>query len=198
MFKQLVVAPKATRTIRIVLAVGRSAASATALATATASTAAAFDRSWSECHSKWEARWQSAFQPSDPFFTGSLPTLDLDGMDELGTAAAGVARVYYASVLSIVSQMRTNLPLMYDKVWPTSQGSSEALRKGGVVIGGAITYFWDEALSSLLLALLEPRGRPPTLQAWFNADLRGKKHNWFDLDCGPVRNGKGLQQASLI
>lgn len=113
-------------------------------------------------------------------------------MDELGTAAAGVARVYYASVLSIVSQMRTNLPLMYDKVWPTSQGSSEALRKGGVAIGGAITYFWDEALSSLLLALLEPRGRPPTLQAWFNADLRGKKHNWFDLDCGPVRDGKRL------
>ena len=30
------------------------------------------------------------------------------------------------------------------------------------------------------------------LQAWFNADLRGKKHNWFDLDCGPVRDGKRL------
>lgn len=57
--------------------------------------------------------------------------------------------MYYASVLSIVSQMRTNLPLMYKKVWPTSQGSAEAIREGGVMIGGAISYFWCDALTFL-------------------------------------------------
>ena len=52
------------------------------------------------------------------------------------------------------------------------------------MIGGAISYFWDEALSSMLLALLEPKSRPPTYHAWFTSDLRGRLHNWFDLDCG--------------
>jgi hypothetical protein len=184
-FRSLAVAPGATRTIRVVLAVARAAADAEALAGPVAASAAAFGQSWAACHSRWETRWQSAFDPSDAFFTGSVPTLELDGEGEPGSEAAGVRRVYYASVLSIVSQLRTNLPLMYAKVWPTSQGSNEALRQGGVSIGGAISYFWDEALSSMLLALLEPAGRPPTFSAWFTADLRGKKHNWFDLDCGP-------------
>lgn len=185
LFKQLVVPPKTTYTFRAIMTVASSVANASALASAAATSTAVFEHSWAECHRKWEARWQSAFDPADGFFSGSVPTLELDGMENENTSAAGVARVYYASVLSILSQMRTNLPLMYDKVWPTSQGSNEALRKGGVVIGGAITYFWDEALSSLLLALLEPHGRPPTFDAWFTADLKGKKHNWFDLDCGP-------------
>jgi hypothetical protein len=184
-FRKLVVPPKSTYTFRAIMAVGGSVADASALANGAATSTAAFENSWAESHSKWEARWQSAFDPTDQFFSGCVPTLELDGMEAENTSAAGVSRVYYASVLSIVSQLRTNLPLMYDKVWPTSQGSSEALRKGGVVIGGAISYFWDEALSSLLLALLEPHGRPPTFNAWFTADLKGKKHNWFDLDCGP-------------
>ena len=47
-------------------------------------------------------------------------------------------------------------------------------------------YFWDEALSSTLLSLLEPAGRPPTHQAWFTSDLKGKHHNWFALDCAPI------------
>ena len=118
-----------------------------------------------------------------------MPTLDLDGADTPGSTAADVSRVYYASALSIVSQMRTNLPMMHDKVFPTSQGNSEGLHQGGVMIGGAISYFWDEALSSTLLSLLEPAGRPPTMQAWLTSDLKGKRHNWFDLDCAPNPSG---------
>ena len=180
------VAPGATRTIKIIMAIGSHATAAQTLAQSAAGSEAAFDRSWAAAHTKWEARWQAAFDPHDEFFTGSVPTLDLEGTSTPGSEAAGVSRVYYASVLSIISQMRTNLPLLYDKVWPTSQGSNEALRQGGVVIGGAISYFWDEALSSMLVALLEPRGRPPTYQAWMTMDMKGKKHNWFDLDCGPI------------
>ena len=137
-------------------------------------------------HVKWETRWQSSFNASDPFFSGAAPVLDLADAATPGSAAAGVARVYYASVLSIVSQMRTNLPLMHDKVFPTSQGSNEELAVGGVVIGGAVSYFWDEALSSTLLSFLEPSGRPSTIQAWLTMDLKGKRHNWFALDCAPI------------
>jgi len=139
-FKQLAVAPKSTRTIRMIMTIGKSGAEATALAAAAAATPAAFAAAWSAASSKWEERWQSAFDDKDSFFTGSMPTLDLEDSGDVEEAAeaADAARVYYASVLSIVSQMRTNLPLMYGKVWPTSQGSSEALKQGGVVIGGAI------------------------------------------------------------
>ena len=53
--------------------------------------------------------------------SGALPALELAGESEPGSAAAGVSRVYYSSALSVVSQLRTNLPLMHDKVFPTSQ-----------------------------------------------------------------------------
>tara|TARA_B110000208_G_C11778562_1_gene432975 strand:+ start:128 stop:2587 length:2460 start_codon:yes stop_codon:yes gene_type:complete len=185
-YAEFTVPAHASRTLSVVFAVGTTVAAAEALAGKAAATQAHFDASWAAAQIKWEARWQSAFDPSDSYFSGAVPTLTLAGAEENGVdaTAAGVARVYYASVLSIVSQMRTNLPLLNDKVWPTSQGNNEALERGGVVIGGAISYFWDEALSSMLLALLEPASRRPTYHAWFTSDLRGRSHNWFDLDCG--------------
>ena len=57
-----------------------------------------------------QARWQSAFNASDAFFSGAAPILDLDGADETGSTAWGVARVYYASILSVVSQVLGALP----------------------------------------------------------------------------------------
>jgi hypothetical protein len=183
LFRRFTVLPRASRTIKIIMTIAATAKQAQALASSAAGTGQAFDASWSAAHSKWEARWQSAFNHSDSFFSGAAPILELQGPVP-GSMTSAVSRVYYASVLSIVSQMRTNLPKMYGKVWPTSQGSNEPLSQGGVVIGGAISYYWDEALSSTLLALLEPGGRVPTLQAWMTSDLKGKLHNWFDLDCG--------------
>jgi len=54
------------------------------------------------------------------------------------------------------------------------------------VIGGATQWYWDEALSSLLLAFLEPAGRPPAIQAWFTADILANAQNSIALDCGPI------------
>ena len=80
-----------------------------------------FNRTWVAAHTQWQSRWAAAFDPEDPFFTGVVPTLELDTSDP---ASAGVARVYYQSALSVVSQMRTNLPLMHDKV--RDEGLTEA------------------------------------------------------------------------
>ena len=115
LFRQLLVAPGVTRTLRVVMAVANTSDNAMTLALSTAGTAEVFDMTWAECHDKWEARWHAAFNNSDAFFSGSLPILDLEGASDSTTLAADVTRVYYASVLSIVSQMRTNLPLMYNK-----------------------------------------------------------------------------------
>eukprot|EP01079_Euglenida_sp_SAG-EU17-18_P003828 gene3828-4218_t len=82
------------------------------------------------------------------------------------------AWVYYMAVLSVMSLLRTNLPIVYKYVATTSQGSLEFLRgpDSPVAIGGAHQYYWDEALSSLMLSLLEPEGRAPTLQAWLSGN----------------------------
>ena len=37
-------------------------------------------------------------------------------------------------------------------------------------IGGSRSWWWDEALSSMLLSLLEPDGRAPTFEAWLDHD----------------------------
>ena len=41
-------------------------------------------------------------------------------------------------------------------------------RAGG--IGGSRSWWWDESLTSILLALLEPASRAPTFQAWLAHD----------------------------
>lgn len=129
LFRQLVVDPGATRTLRVVMAVANASDTAMALALSSAASADVFDATWAECHDKWEARWRAAFNNSDAFFSGSLPILDLEGASDPTTPAANVTRVYYASVLSIVSQMRTNLPLMYNKA---SVAFSMEVCEGGV------------------------------------------------------------------
>ena len=57
------------------------------------------------------------------------------------------------------------------------------------------TGWWDESLTSLMLALLEPASRQPTFQAWFaHDDHNGTKFghgmgNGYALDCEPVGSG---------
>ena len=155
-------------------------------------------------------RREQAFTPDSGFWSGNLPTLTLDP----GSAsAAGVARVFYMSVLTVVSQMRTNLPLIFERVWPNGNGNVGHTTMG---IGGSRscecrngpglsprsrarallrTGWWDESLTSLMLALLEPASRQPTFQAWFaHDDHNGTKFghgmgNGYALDCEPVGSG---------
>ena len=65
-------------------------------------------------------RREQAFTPDSGFWSGNLPTLTLDPSS---ASAAGVARVFYMSVLTVVSQMRTNLPLIFERVWPNGNGN---------------------------------------------------------------------------
>lgn len=60
-------------------------------------------------------------------------------------------------------------------------------------IGGSRSWWWDEGLTSMMLALLEPAGRQATLQAWLahdQADVFGHGlGNGYALDCEPVGSG---------
>ena len=93
------------------------------------------------------------------------------------------------SILTVVSQMRTNLPLIFDRVWPNGNGN--VAFGGAKGIGGSRSWWWDESLTSIMLALLEPESRAPTFQAWLaHDDHPGTKFghgmgNGYPMDCGP-------------
>ena len=73
------------------------------------------------CRRRRRRSWAEAFTPAsalevEPFWSGNLPTLSLAGDTVPGSTAAGVSRVFYMSSLTVVAQLRTNLPLIFKKV----------------------------------------------------------------------------------
>eukprot|EP00040_Diaphanoeca_grandis_P030960 m.184217 g.184217 ORF g.184217 m.184217 type:complete len:635 (+) comp32181_c5_seq16:689-2593(+) len=128
----------------------------------------------------------------------SFNTSSSSSSSSLASSVVGVARVYYMSCLTVISQMRTNLPLIHSKAWPNGNGN---LGKPTMGIGGARSWWWDEALTSQMLALLEPAGRTPTFQNWFaHDDHKGTQFghgmgNGYAMDCplgspGPFGSNK--------
>ena len=186
-FSRLKVPAGLTVTVKIALAVGADAASTTQTHDRFAVNATTFGTAWGEAQSKWEDRWAETFTPRNSFWTGNLPTVDF-----AAGAGAGVARVYYMSALTVVSQARTNLPLVWPRAFPNGNGNVGHSNMG---IGGSRSWWWDEALSSMLLALLEPAGRAPTFKAWFaHDDHPGTKFghgmgNGYAMDCEPLGSG---------
>lgn len=82
---------------------------------------------WPEAQSDWQARFEDAFTPGNAHYAGFLPTLTMGGAadraaDRATAAAAAPAdsealplepleRTYYHSVISLLANERTNLPV---------------------------------------------------------------------------------------
>ena len=190
-FEKVQIAAGATVTVRLAMAVGDDEVSAAAAESEFAADLATFHTAFAEAQSKWEDRWQKAFDPNNGYWSGNLPTLSLPG-----PTGANVERVYYMSALTVVSQMRSNLPLVGPRVWPNGNGN--VAFGGSKGIGGSRSWWWDESLTSIMLALLEPESRAPTFQAWLaHDDHPGTKFghgmgNGYPMDCSPI--GKGGSQ----
>ena len=81
---------------------------------------------------------------------------------------------------------------MLQKVWPNGNGNVGHTTMG---VGGSRSWWWDESLTSMMLALLEPDSRAPTFQAWFAHDdhpgtkFGHGKGNGYALDCKPLGSG---------
>jgi hypothetical protein len=75
--------------------------------------AAAFPLAWAHAAEDWGARFASAFDPERSHFSGFLPLLATGS----GNWAAGfdspMERVYYASVIGLLANERTNLPVPF-------------------------------------------------------------------------------------
>lgn len=154
-----------TVTLKIAFTVGEDAAAAAAAEGKVAKDEATFETAWGGAHDKWQERWEQAFTPDNGYWSGNLPTLTLD--EGSSPSAANVSRVYYMSILTVVAQMRTNLPLIFERVWPNGNGNVGHTTMG---VGGSRSWWWDESLTSMMLALLDPATREPTFQAWFAHD----------------------------
>lgn len=62
---------------------------------------------------------------------------------------------------------------------------------GAQGIGGSRSWWWDEGLASMMVSLLEPAGRAPTLHAWLAHDAPPAVYghgvgNGYSLDCEPI------------
>jgi len=150
-----------------------------------------------DAHSEWQRRWDAAFTPDNGFWSGNLPTLDLGGEAQ----GAAVARVFYMAALTVISQMRTNLPIIFARAFPNGNGNVGHSNMG---IGGSRSWWWDEALSSMLLSLLEPDGRAPTFEAWLDHDSHPGTTfghgmgNGYAMDCEPKGSGTFGQKIECI
>eukprot|EP00039_Didymoeca_costata_P004349 m.72778 g.72778 ORF g.72778 m.72778 type:complete len:733 (-) comp12357_c0_seq3:125-2323(-) len=193
-FSKLSIPAKGNVSISMFVSIASNATAAEEIEDKYASSSTNFAKTWNFAQSGWDERWSQVFTPQNTFFSGSLPTLDL-GLS--GSKGQQVMNVFYMSVLSVVSNLRTNLPLVYSKVFVNGQGNLGGFsfgdgRKG---IGGSRSWWWDEGLTSLMISLLEPEGRAATMNAWWDHDYGLNETighglgNGYAMDCEPIGTG---------
>jgi hypothetical protein len=84
----------------------------------------------------WTRRYQQAFERNNTLFFGPVPILE--------TEDTAILKLWYQSVVSILSTMRTNLE--YPRVYATVRSDE----------GTTLVYAWDTPLWAGILALLDP------------------------------------------
>jgi hypothetical protein len=148
--------PNATKTISFVYSCGTDEA---ATVTICRNLAAQFDISTAQSKAAWEGLWAAVFQPGNKVFPGNVPTLVTDD--------AAVSRVYYMSLVSLLSVYRDKLPM-----------------QSRVFVGNApehndtMVYFWDVREWATLYALLDPEMLKKSIIDWLS---RGP-HNGYAED----------------
>lgn len=144
-------------TVRVVVSIGNSSDVLLKTHHALTHSTSAFDGAVAATVNGWEYRWRSAFTPLNTEYSGSLPTLH--------PANSRLARLYYASVLSVLSAERRGpyFSSVCRRWWvvatgneatvPTPNNATGATGYGGVSING-----WDTSMAATTLALLDPDG----------------------------------------
>ncbi|WP_406292889.1 hypothetical protein OG948_00700 [Embleya sp. NBC_00888] len=143
--------------------------------------AGSFQQAFNAVHDGWEKRWQDAFTPGNTHYSGSLPVLTTDD--------AAVSRLYYMSVLSVLTNERTNLGADFNDVLGRVRGGFSGFDRvyvtGAPEWANSVTYFWDTSYCSVVLALLDPTMMSAQTMYWLTQGL----DNGYAVDCiqgGPV------------
>ncbi|MDE3059310.1 MAG: hypothetical protein KGJ59_15280, partial [Bacteroidota bacterium] len=141
--------PQAKRTINYVLIFGEKENQVHELAAASASH---FDNAFKRVKTEWEKRWTAMFTPNNPYFSGHVPVLV--------TSDKKMRRIYYMSLISLLSVYRTCFPVA-PRVYVSNTPESNC----------TMMYFWDTREWATTLALLDPVIMKECLRSWLAKDI---------------------------
>ncbi len=142
---QVTLKPQAAITLNYVLAIGSAEQEVHALAR---EIAVSFDTTFGRVETDWQNRFNSMFQPRNSTFSGCLPTLV--------TSDSAMRRIYYMSVVSLLSVCRTGFPVQ-PRVYVSNSPESNC----------TMMYFWDTREWATVFALLDPAMLKQCLRSWF-------------------------------
>jgi hypothetical protein len=169
--------------LRVVIAVGNhTSAVLKEAASMNFTSTSGFDTAWARAASGWEDRWADAFTPDNKHYSGHLPSVVSENED--------LSRIYYNSILTVISLERVNLPLVAPRVYLTSSGNALPYNcssclphiNGILEIGGSAMYYWDAKQVALVLSLLDPVSFRASIVAFLTADA--DHSNGLDLYSG--------------
>jgi len=141
--------PRASRVFNYVLTFGEKRNEVHSLAS---SYAAHFESSFKNVKSDWLARWAAMFTKGNPYFSGYLPILK--------TSDQKMKRIYYMSLVSILSVYRTCFPVA-KRVYVSNTPESNC----------TMMYFWDTREWATVLALLDPVMMKQYLTSWLSKGI---------------------------
>ncbi len=111
-----------------------------------------FDATYKQVQTDWQARFDAMFTPHNKFFSGYLPALV--------TADKDLSRMYYMSVVSLLSILRTGFPVA-PRVYVSNSPQSNC----------TMVYFWDTSEWANTLALLDPAMLRRYLESWLSKGI---------------------------
>ncbi len=139
----------ASTTVNYALAIGDDNKAVAALA---ADWTKHFDATFERVPVDWQQRFDAMFTPGNSVFSGNLPTLV--------TSDRRLRRVYYMSALSLLSVLRTDLPVA-PRVYVSNTPESNC----------TMMYFWDTREWATAFALLDPVTLKNCLRSWMSKGI---------------------------
>jgi hypothetical protein len=111
-----------------------------------------FDAAFEQVQTDWQKRFDAMFMPKNDYFSGHLPVLV--------TSDEKMRRMYYMSVVSILSVLRTGFP-MASRVYVSNTPESNC----------TMMYFWDTREWATILAMLDPVMLKQYLHNWLGKGI---------------------------
>lgn len=136
--------PGGKMTVNYVLSIGYARSTVHALAVKWAGD---FDETYARVKNDWQTRFDAMFTPHNKYFSGYLPTLV--------TKDREMRRIYYMSVVSLLSILRTGFPVA-PRVYVSNSPQSNC----------TMVYFWDTSEWANTFALLDPAMLKRYLESW--------------------------------
>jgi hypothetical protein len=146
---EITLQPKSSKEINYVLVFGDKEKDVHNLAIESASN---FNSEYKSIKGNWQKHWAAMFTPNNSYFSGYVPTLV--------TSDKKMRRIYYMSLVSLLSVYRTCFPIA-KRVYVSNTPESNC----------TMMYFWDTREWATVLALLDPVMMKQYLTSWLSKGI---------------------------